>query len=165
MNKVKNRPFNVTLIAILMIISASLLIIASSAAFYLVSLLDQGLIINNATLSNVSQTFDNGTHVNATSQDIDNIRAILIDLATVIGLIMLAIAITSFFLSWALINKKHWAWLYSLIISIISISASLTSLMTIGTGISIISLIINVAVVYYLFRQDVKTFFNKLTSL
>jgi hypothetical protein len=74
--------------------------------------------------------------------------------------IVIAVGVASLIIAWGLITGKGWAWIVTIIISIISIIMSIIAIATGSFG-SIISLIINGAILYYMYRPDVKAYFGK----
>ena len=71
-----------------------------------------------------------------------------------IGGITIALGAISFVLAWGLLKGKSWAWTITLILTIISLVFDLPSL-------NIIGIIIDVIILYYLFRPHVKAYFGK----
>ena len=86
------------------------------------------------------------------------IGTILIVIGIGLGFIILGIAY--FVMAYGLWNGRRWAWTITLIISGIGVIVGIASII-IGNFGSIISIIINSAIIYYLYRPDVKTFFGK----
>jgi uncharacterized membrane protein (DUF2068 family) len=76
------------------------------------------------------------------------------------GGVLIAIGIGYLFVSWGLLKGRGWAWTVTLILSFIGIVFSIISLAG-GNFFSIINLIINVAIVYYLYKPQSKAFFGK----
>ena len=70
--------------------------------------------------------------------------------------IFVGIAIPCFIMSWGLLKGKSWAWTITLILTIIGLVMSIISL-------NIIGVIIDVIILYYLFRPHVKAYFGKGT--
>ena len=68
--------------------------------------------------------------------------------------ILVGIAIPCFIMSWGLLKGKSWAWTITLILTIIGLIMSIVSLNVIGV-------IIDVIILYYLFRPHVKAYFGK----
>ena len=60
----------------------------------------------------------------------------------------------SFFMAWGLLKGKSWAWTITLILTIISLIFDLPSMNVIG-------IIIDIVILYYLFRPHVKAYFGK----
>jgi len=79
------------------------------------------------------------------------------DYGAVMGLIssvVVALGAVSFVMAWGLLKGKPWAWTVTLILTIISLIFDLPS-------VNIIGLIIDVVILYYLFRPHVKAYFGK----
>ena len=79
-------------------------------------------------------------------------------LAGGIGSIILGIA--SLVVAWGLLKGAGWAWIITLIITIISIIANIVSLAG-GNTASIIGIIIEGIIIYYLYRPNVKSYFGR----
>ena len=79
-------------------------------------------------------------------------------LAGGIGSIILGIA--SLVVAWGLLKGAGWAWIITLIITIISIIANIVSLVS-GNTASIIGIIIEGIIIYYLYRPNVKSYFGR----
>jgi hypothetical protein len=79
-------------------------------------------------------------------------------LAGGIGSIILGIA--SLVVAWGLLKGAGWAWIITLIITIISIIANIISLFG-GNTASIIGIIIEGIIIYYLYRPNVKSYFGR----
>ena len=71
-----------------------------------------------------------------------------------VTVILVGIAIPCFIMSWGLLKGKSWAWTITLILTIIGLIMSIVSLNVIGV-------IIDVIILYYLFRPHVKAYFGK----
>jgi uncharacterized membrane protein HdeD (DUF308 family) len=78
----------------------------------------------------------------------------------VIGGILIAIGIASFIVSYGLLKGKGWAWSVTLILSYIGIVTGIISIAG-GNFLSIVQVIINIVVIWYLYRSDVKVYFGK----
>lgn len=126
------RPFGVTILAILTVIDA--LVFFGLAAFV-------GVIFS----------WIGGFVPGALTGLFAAIAMIISVVAVIFGLIYL-------FLAWGLWSGKSWAWTITLILTILSL---LGSLITVGSGVGIVSLIINALILYYLTRPHVKAFFGK----
>jgi hypothetical protein len=79
-------------------------------------------------------------------------------LAGGIGSIILGIA--SLVVAWGLLKGAGWAWIITLIITIISIIVNIASLAG-GNTANIIGIIINGIIIYYLYRPNVKSYFGR----
>lgn len=72
----------------------------------------------------------------------------------VVSGITVVIGAISFLMAWGLLKGKSWAWTITLILTIISLIFDLPSM-------NIIGLIIDIVILYYLFRPHVKAYFGK----
>jgi len=71
-----------------------------------------------------------------------------------ISSIIVALGAISFLMAWGLLKGKPWAWTITLILTIISLIFDLPSM-------NIIGLIIDIVILYYLFRPHVQAYFGK----
>ena len=153
------RPIGVTIIAILMIIGGVLLLIGGIGFLFIAPLISQ------LSFTNISNS-TNGTlsvNLNGTSVAIPN-NAAFIAFAGVLGIIggvLVALGIASLIVSWGLLKGKGWAWIVTIIITIISVVFNIISLVTGNFG-SIVGLIINGVIIYYLYRPNVKAYFGRV---
>lgn len=74
------------------------------------------------------------------------------------GLFILGLAY--FLMAYGLWNGKGWAWTLTLILSGVGIIVGIGSIVVGNFG-SIVHTIINAIIIYYLYRPNVKAFFNK----
>jgi uncharacterized membrane protein (DUF2068 family) len=79
------------------------------------------------------------------------------------GAIMLALGVASLIIAYGLFKGRSWAWTAAVVLSIIGIVMSVVAIATGNFG-SIISLIINGVIIYYLYRPHVKAYFGKAVS-
>lgn len=92
--------------------------------------------------------------------------AVVPDLSIVflsIGGVLIAIGIGYLAISYGLLRGRGWAWSIALILSYIGIVIAIISILS-GNFISVINLAINIAIVYFLYRPQVKAFFGKSPS-
>ncbi len=80
-----------------------------------------------------------------------------------IGSVLIAIGIGYLAVSYGLLKGRGWAWSIALILSYIGIVIAIISILS-GNLISVINLAINIAIVYFLYRPQVKAFFGKSPS-
>lgn len=80
-----------------------------------------------------------------------------------IGAALIALGIAYFVMAYGLWKGKGWAWTITLILSYIGIALGIASIIT-GNIAAVFHLIINIIVVYYLYRPNVKMFFGKSTT-
>jgi hypothetical protein len=89
--------------------------------------------------------------------------ALVPDLGTVffgIGGVLIAIGIGYLVVSYGLFKAKGWAWSVTLVLAYIGIALAIISIVS-GNFLSAINLAINIAIVYFLYRPQVKDFFGK----
>jgi len=86
-------------------------------------------------------------------------------MAIVIGGVLIAIGIVHFIVAYGLLNGKRWAWIVTIILSIINIVSNAISIVT-GAGniAGIVGIIISGIIIYYLYRPHVKAYFGKGVS-
>jgi uncharacterized membrane protein (DUF2068 family) len=80
-----------------------------------------------------------------------------------IGVVLVILGIAYLVMAYGLWKGKRWAWTITLIISVISIIVGIASIATGNFG-TIIHIIINAVVIYYLYRPNVKAYFGKVPS-
>jgi uncharacterized membrane protein (DUF2068 family) len=80
-----------------------------------------------------------------------------------IGAALMALGIAYFVMAYGLWKGKGWAWTITLVLSFIGIVLGIISIVTGNIG-AVFHLIINIIVVYYLYRPNVKMFFGKSTT-
>ena len=78
--------------------------------------------------------------------------------AGALGGLSLIVGLLSFIFAWGIWNGKGWAWTLTLIFTILGLIGALISF-------NIISLLIDVIILYYLTRPQVKAFFGKSSAL
>ena len=152
------RPIGVTIIAILTIIGGILLLFGGIAFVALAPILTQINMNDNNTTSNSSISLNiNGTDVTIPKNTIFLFGGFL----GVIGVILIVIGIASFVVAWGLLTGKGWAWIVTIIIVIISIILNIILIVS-GSYESIIGLIIDGIIIYYLYRPSVKSYFGRV---
>ena len=128
------RPLGVTIISILMIISGIVSIVSGLIG-----------VVGALSLSTISPQSDVAT----LSVGLMGVSIFIF----ILGIATLAIA-------WGLLKGKRWAWIITVIISIISILLSVVGI-AMGGYYQVISLILYGIILYYLYKTDVKTYFGK----
>ena len=83
-------------------------------------------------------------------------------LSAAIGAVLIVLGIAYFVMGYGLWKGKGWAWTITLVLSYIGIAFGIASIVTGNIG-AVFHLIINIIVVYYLYRPNVKSFFGKST--
>ncbi len=136
------RPLGVTIIAILNIISGIVMLFAGI-----------GLAAASSFIPAIS-TID----PNAAGQ------MALVGLAggagVAVGAILIALGIVSFVVAWGLLKGRGWAWIVTIILSIISLIVGVISLIGGNVG-SIVNVAIAGVIIYYMYRPHVKAYFGK----
>ena len=176
----KERPFGVTIIAVLAIIDGILLVFSglSFLAFgtFFATVPIENIVINQQQQSEQLQQqqqqqlqeVQNAAELQALTQFFDSI-------GIVIGGIVLAVGIGYLVVSYGLLKGKGWAWTITVVLSIIAIIVQIISAITTANvllsydinaswaGIisHIIGIAINGVIIYYLFCSHVKAFFGK----
>jgi len=82
----------------------------------------------------------------------------------VIGGIAIVVALLYLLMSYGLWTGKGWAWTISLILAGLGVIISLVGLIARGAVGSVITLILDAVIIYYLTRNNVKIFFGKAQS-
>lgn len=77
-----------------------------------------------------------------------------------VGAVLVAVGIGYFVVSYGLLKGKGWAWSITLILSYIGIALGIASIIA-GNFFSIIHMIINIVIIWYLYRPQIKAFFGK----
>ncbi len=146
----KQRPKGVTIIAVLDVIAGILGIFAGLVLIALPSLLSSA---------------------NLHTSQLESKLGIPIVVLPIFGAFILTIGIASFVVAVGMLKGKGWSWTTNVILSIIGIGwAIVTGAIgragdpTGGIGSSVISIIIDGIILYYLYRPHVKAYFGRLTS-
>jgi uncharacterized membrane protein (DUF2068 family) len=86
--------------------------------------------------------------------------AIISGIGFLVSIILIPLGIAFLVMAYGLWKGKGWAWTITLVLSFIGIALGLASIVT-GNVVSILPVIINAIIIYYLYRPDVKVFFGK----
>ncbi|MGA8565366.1 MAG: DUF2127 domain-containing protein [Nitrososphaeraceae archaeon] len=154
MERTRSRPLGVTIVAILAIIDGIILLTGGILAVTIVPLVSSGL---NGTLSNITVTDQQGQQVKVQSTGMTGMVATI---AIIAGSVAIVLGLVWFGLAWGLLTGKGWAWIITVILSIISIVFGIVGIAS-GGAPSIISLIINGVILYYMYRPNVKSYFGR----
>lgn len=134
------RPTGVTIIAILNIIGGIIMLIGGLV-----------LVAAGSILPSIPMTTD----------ELSGVPAWLIGTGAIaFGIIVIILGIISFIVAYGLLKGVGWAWSLTVILSIASIVLNAISIASGNFG-GIISIIISVIILYYLYRPHVKSFFGK----
>ena len=128
---INTRPTGITILAILQIISG-IIAIAFGAVF--------GALLGGLEM-------DVGTDMMMLGNEFAGLFGIM-------GGVMIALGLISFLIAWGLLKGKSWAWTITLILTIISLVIDISSF-------NIIGMIIEIMILYYLFRPHVKAYLGK----
>ena len=154
MERTRSRPLGVTIVSILAIIDGIILLTGGILAVTIVPLVSSGL---NGTLSNITVTDQQGQQVKVQSTGMTGMVATI---AIIAGSVAMVLGLVWFGLTWGLLTGKGWAWIITVILSIISIVFGIVGIAS-GGAPSIISLIINGVILYYMYRPNVKSYFGR----
>ena len=155
-----NRPLGVTIIAILRIIGGIILLLGG------IGLVTIAPFVGQLNVNTTSSTTDNGVPVtpNGTGINLSNNPTSFLFFATfigVIGSILIVLGIASFVVAWGLLKGKGWAWIVTIIITIISLVFNALSIVSGNIG-AIVGIIIDGVIIYYLYRPNVKSYFGRV---
>ena len=128
-----SRPFGITLLAVLHVLQAILFFVGGIALIALGAFVRRGFF---------------GMH------------RLLGGAASLIGVVVVVIALLYLGLAWGLWSGKGWAWMVSLILAGLGIIVSLISLAGGGFA-SLIVLILDAIIIYYLLTPHVRAFFGE----
>jgi hypothetical protein len=151
------RPVGVTIIGILTIIGGIIFLFAGIGLVVLAPLISQVNFENSNTSNSTVSINVNGTDVTIPN----NAIFILGGLMGVLGGILIVLGIASFVVAWGLFTGKGWAWIVTIIITIVSIILNII-LIIFGSLESVIGLIINGIIIYYLYRPGVKSYYGRV---
>jgi len=128
-----SRPFGITLLAVLHVLQAIVFFLGGIALIALGALLRRGFF---------------GVH------------RLLGGAASLIGVVVIVLGLLYLVLAWGLWSGKGWAWIVSLILAALGIIISLILLLRGGLG-TLIVLILDIIIIYYLLTPRVRTFFGE----
>ena len=169
------RPIGVTIIAILTIISGIIL------TFGGISLLAFGAFFTSVPIdvfiSEQMQQQQQDQQELQRAAELQALAQFLGGVGVAIGAIVLAVGVGYLIVSYGLLKGKGWAWIITVILTIVAIVVQIVSGITASmfnasftedtntfvTGIiaQIVGIAINGVILYYLYRPNVKTFFGK----
>jgi uncharacterized membrane protein (DUF2068 family) len=158
----RKRPTGVTLIAILTIIGGILLLFEGIGLVALAPFIGQINVNNGINTSNSTSSLSlniNGTIVTVPN----NALFVLGGFIGILGGMLIVLGLSSFVVAWGLLKGKAWAWIVTIIITIISVVLNVISIVA-GSIESIVGLIINGIIIYYLYRPSVKSYFGRIKA-
>lgn len=128
----ETRPLGITLLAVLHVLKAIFLLLGGIALIALGAFVRRGLF---------------------------GIPRFLTGAVTLVGVVLLVVGLLYLGVARGLWTGKGWAWILSLLMALLGLILSLASLAIGGLG-AIVVLILDSAIVYYLFRPNVRAFFS-----
>jgi len=128
-----SRPLGITLLAMLHVLQAVILFFGGIALIALGAFIRRGLF---------------------------GIPRFLHGAVSLIGVVVVVVGLLYLGLAWGLWTGKGWAWILSLLLAVLGIVLSAVSLARGAFG-PLIVLVLDVIIVYYLFRPNVRTFFGE----
>jgi len=134
-----NRPIGVTLITVWYILIGIVLVLGGISLVALAGLAESGYIPGLVDFP---------------------FLGVILALGGAIAIIFIIIAVVEFIIAWGLLGGKGWAWTLTIVLTFLVIALELLSL-TNPTAFTIIGLVINALIIYYLFKPNVKAFFGK----
>ncbi len=156
MERTKSRPVGVTIVAILTVVNGIVLITGGFFAVYFVPHLVTSEL--NGALSNITVSNQQGEQISIPST---GITGIVSTISIVAGSVAIALGIAWFVITWGLFTGKGWSWIITVILAIISVIFNLVGIAS-GGAPSIVSLIINGVILYYMYRPNVKAYFGRV---
>lgn len=149
------RPMGVTIIAILIIIGGIVLLIGG------ITLVGLGALVSISSTETI-QT-EAGSIESAELSALGMVPLVL-------GIVLLILGIAYLVVSYGLLKGKGWAWIVTVVVTIIGLiiqiissimAGSVTSSVIVGLGSNIIGIIISGIIIYYMFRPHVKAYFGR----
>jgi hypothetical protein len=165
------RPFGIEVISVLAIVEGVLLIFGG------LSLLAIGVFFPSVPFETIMTEQQRELQLQGieNTAELKTLIQFLNSVSFIIGGIVLAVGIGYLVVSYGLLKGKGWAWAVTVILSIIAIIIQIVSIMTTSIVIftndintssagiisRIIGIAINVFILYYLYRPNVKAYFDK----
>ena len=142
----RTRPVGITILTILEGVVSFLMLLGGVALIGLSAFLGAGgwEMIPEEALQQIAQAFTGVP-----------IIAITTAFLTVVGLVLLILAVLGFIMTWGLWSGKSWARIITMILAVISIITGLFSL----PG-SLLSILIELAILYYLTRPHIQAYYQ-----
>jgi hypothetical protein len=166
------RPVGVTVIAILTIIGGVILTLGGTSllafgAYFTAAPTD--FYISSEQMQHLQDLYS--------AAELQALAQFLGGVAIIVGAIVLAVGIGYLFISYGLLKGKRWAWIITLIFTVIAIGIQIVSgiiasifnssliedadSFVTGIIVQIVGIAINGTIVYYLYRPKVKVFFGR----
>ena len=171
MTQSNERPFGVTIIAVLAIIDGVLLVFGG-LSFLAFGAFFATVPIENITINQQQQQAQESQN----AAELQSLIQVFGSIGLAIGGILLAVGIGYLIVSYGLLKGKGWAWIVTMVLSIIAIIVQIISAITTANALfsydinaswagiisHIIGIAINAVIIWYLFRPHVKAFFGKM---
>ena len=156
----RRRPTGITIIAVLAIIGGILLIFGGLTHLRLAPFISQIKLNDGINTSNTSISLNvNGTIVTIPKNVLFGVGGYI----GIHGATLIALGLADFVVAWGLWKGKGWAWIVTIIINIISAVLNIISIVAGSLG-SIGGVIINGIIIYYLYRPNVKSYFDSIKA-
>jgi hypothetical protein len=147
----KSLPSAIRIVTILAAANGIILLVVGVITLYFVPTIITSQLGNFSNLTDANQL--NPQIRSGITNTIISVIYILASVSVVLGAAWFGSA-------WGLFTAKYWAWLITVILAIITI---IFSILSIGDIVNIITLIISGAILYYMYRPYVKSYFGRVT--
>ena len=144
-------PSAIKIVTILAIVNGIILLVGGSITMYFIPTIITSQLGNITNLTEVNQL-----HPQISS----GVTGTILSIIYIIALVSIALGGAWLCLAWSLYASKQWAWLITVILSIITI---IFSILSIGDIVNISTLIISGLILYYMYRPYVKSYFGRVT--
>jgi hypothetical protein len=144
-------PSVIKIVTILAIVNGIILLVGGLITIYFIPTIITSQLRNITNLTEVNQL-----HPQISS----GVSGTILSIIYIIALVSIALGGAWFCLVWSMYDSKQWAWLTTVILSIITI---IFSILSIGDIVNITTLIISGLILYYMYRPYVKSYFGRVT--
>jgi len=144
-------PSVIKIVTILAIVNGIILLVGGLITIYFIPTIITSQLRNITNLTEVNQL-----HPQISS----GVSGTILSIIYIIALVSIALGGAWFCLAWSLYGSRQWAWLITVIVSIITI---IFSILSIGDIVNITTLIISGLILYYMYRPYVKSYFGRVT--
>ena len=144
-------PSVIKIVTILAIVNGIILLVGGLITIYFIPTIITSQLRNITNLTEVNQL-----HPQISS----GVSGTILSIIYIIALVSIALGGAWFCLVWSMYDSKQWAWLTTVILSIITI---IFSILFIGDIVNITTLIISGLILYYMYRPYVKSYFGRVT--
>jgi hypothetical protein len=144
-------PSAIKIVTILAIVNGIILLVGGLITIYFIPTIITSQLRNITNLTEVNQL-----HPQISS----GVSGTILSIIYIIALVSIALGGAWFCLAWSMYDSKQWAWLTTVILSIITI---IFSILSIGDIVNITTLIISGLILYYMYRPYVKSYFGRVT--